>query len=588
MKMRIVPAVAILGIVAVSCGGSDARPEVGSTVDPAPVTTTVIADSDTSVAELPTTIAEPIPPPAPAAAKALPADTGPELEWVEVAAGLAVTPGELVWTGSSFIIASHDEAGAVFLQSVDGIDWQPLADLPGDADLFGIHAAGESIVVWGVYPTAPDPTGPDEPAGVPDEVPALPPEDVVLLMSTDGGQSWTEFDSLAFPTRQSTSSYVHEFQGFGAAAISGDIVIVVVETVIRLDDQRILADNGFDPDAYSLEYDFGDGEVSVCLFPRVVTDEPGGPCVDDLTLGFDQLELTDDDVAAFTTSSFPFKIYRSVEGGPFEAADADAPDDGGVWYPGWMRVVNGEFVGSTTNEAGLSIIARSADGLEWELGTPSRTHLESVTADGATLYGMEWSGSRASVVRSDDAGRSWTELDVGSESVYAAFGGPSGLAVTGQNEDGSATDEPGSIVIDKDGYVVTFAEDGLTVVDTATGETVLAFGPEQMQAPEPPETVIQEPDGGALTFLDPDTLEPLLTLTESDWEEAASSAFVMPEFFIGWSADGEHWGWQTAAEAFGANGGVQLAVGDTAVVAMYQAFDTSEPSRVRIFTAAVG
>lgn len=580
MTSRLVPTlVVVLGVAAASCGGSDSGSKVVSTTESVPVVTSqsTIADTVEDVAPA-TSVDEPLPEVREPSTGELPADTGPELEWIEVATDVRVPPGELLWTGSSFIIAGQGEAGVMFLQSADGLDWQPLRNLPDDADPFGIHAAGDSIVLWGVDPASRSTEGP----------PTVPQEDVVLLVSTDGGGSWAEIDDLGLPAAEPTTSYLREFQGFSTAAISGNIVIVVIETVIGLDDERILADNDIDPAEYGLEYEVGEGEVSVCVSPRIEFDERRDRCVDEFVLTFEQLELTDDDVAVLTRGTFPFTVYRSLDGGPFEAAESSGPDMGPGWNPGWLRVIDGNFVGALTDGTGLSVTYRSADGLDWELDEPSSTQVDNVTADGPTLYGMERSSTPPSAVRSDDAGRTWTEVDVGSDIVFSVAGGPAGLAVSGQLDDGSPETVPTSIVVEKDGYVVTFGEDGLTVTEAATGETVLAFGPEEMEASEPPETVAQAPDGSAITFLEPDTLEPLVTITESDLEEAFSRALTMPEFVIGWSADGERWGWQTATETFGANGVVRLAVGAGTVAAMYQSFETADPNLVQIFAATAG
>lgn len=591
--------VALLGLAVAGCGNSGSERDVASTGDPGPTETSDMVVDSVADESSTSTLPEPLPTVPTAGAGELPPDSGPELEWTEVAADVRVPPGELVWTGSSFIIASHDQTGSVFLQSFDGITWDGLQGLPKDADLFGIHAAGESIVVWGADPKLPDDSESDAPPMLPLGAPALPPEDVVMFISTDGGASWADGVRLELPATQLSSPYLREFSGFATAAINGDTVIVVIEAVVGLDFERILAENDTDTDLYRYGYEYGSDGISICLFPAAeiptdgsydnggpvdLDDERLGPCADELALTFEQLGLTDDDVTVLMDGAFPFKIYRSNDGGPFESAADVGPNDDADWHPGWLRVVNGEFVGSMTNETGLSVISRSADGLEWELGQASPTHIESVTVDGSRLYGVEWSGQQNVVVRSDDSGRTWTEVDVGNDMIFAAFGGPAGLAVTGQLWDQSAADEPRSITIDKDGYIVTFDEDGLTVVEVETGETMLAFGPSELGEAEPPENVIAEPDG-SLTFLDPGTLTPLVNVTESDFADAAQASFAQPEFFIGWSADGEHWGWQTVTEAFAANGGVQIAVGDDAVVAMYQPFDASDTVTVRIFIA---
>jgi hypothetical protein len=270
----------------------------------------------------------------------------------------------------------------------------------------------------------------------------------------------------------------------------------------------------------------------------------------------------------------------------------DLPDLGSAWHSGWLQVVDGAFVASMTNESGDTVISRSADGLEWDSGDPIGGYIDAVTTDAVELFASSFSTDRPVLVRSDDRGRTWIEFDVpgiSGDAVVAAFVGPSGLAVTGALISEPSADEPRPFLIEKDGYGVNITDENfLTIVDLATGETVLALPPEA--DPADSEFVIVEENSA--TLLDPGTLEPLLTITDSDWEQAFEQAFDQrysePEFIIGWSADEEHWGWQTTTEAFGVNGYAQLAVGDGAVVAMYQSFERAETGTVRIFTAHVG
>ena len=606
MNRRFIPVVvAVLALVAASCGDSD-----GSSPEGTVTATTVLAEdrsvTNTDAPPPPPTTAPPTTAPEPAPGT-LPDDTGPELRWDEVATDVDVPPGELLWTGSSFIIAGHDETGATFLRSSDGVDWAPLSNLPDQVDWFGIHAADESIVVWGMDTPADESGEPDPDSRFEQAGPGLSPEDVRVIASTDGGTSWVELDAIGNLTEQSSSPYVRAASSFYGAATSGGIVFVSVEAFVELDFELILADNGVDRARLADGWPTDDG-MSICLFPvgfdpadegdagfgddEGVEDDGGErSCegvegIEQLDITFDQLGLDEADIAAIDVEARSFQILRSLDGGPFEAAEVDPPL--GDWHPGWLRVVDGEFVASLTNESGDTLVYRSADALEWEHGDPINAYIDGVTTDGVSLFAQSYSDEGPVFIRSDDAGRTWTDFgvpEVVNGEVVIISAGPAGFAVLGAFMSEPTVEETSELLIEKDGYRLTITDDNETIViDLDTGETVLYLGPDERES----EFVIEDENG--LTILDQETLETLVTITWGDFEEAFNEAYGEPsdpELFVGWSADGEHWGWQFTAEAFGANGGAQFAVGDGAVVAMYQDFEAGM-SVVRMFTALVG
>lgn len=626
MNRRFIPVVvAVSALIGASCGGSD-----GSSPDSGTVTATTVLAEDRATAS---TDAPPPPPTATPSTTApdagpgtLPNNTGSELQWDEVATDVDVPPGELLWTGSSFIIAGHDDTGATFLRSSDGVDWAPLSNLPDQVDWFGIHAADESIVVWGTDTLADQPDGD---SGFEQMGPGLPPEDVRVIASTDGGATWVELDRLTAQSELSASPYLRAASSFSAAATKGDIVFVSVEAFVELDFELVLADNGIDRARLADGWRTDDG-MTICLFPvgfdpanegdesdAVPADEDFGgdegdavpanegfgddegfdgeqSCegaegvegIEQLDITFEQLGLDEADIAAIDMGFRSFQILRSLDGGPFEAAEVDPPFDD--WHPGWLRVVDREFVASLTNESGDTLVYRSADALEWEHGDPINAYIDGVTTDGVSLFAQSYSDEGPVFIRSDDAGRTWTDFavpEVGGGEVFIVSAGPAGFAVLGAFMSEPSVEEPSELVIEKDGYRLTITDDDETIVsDLDTGETVLYLGPDERES----EFVIEDENG--ITLLDQETLETLVTITWGDFEEAFNEAYgepSEPELFVGWSADGEHWGWQFTVEAFGANGGAQFAVGDGAVVAMHQDFDEGM-SVVRVFTALVG
>ncbi|MYG62576.1 MAG: hypothetical protein F4200_12370 [Acidimicrobiales bacterium] len=139
----------------------------------------------------------------------------------------------------------------------------------------------------------------------------------------------------------------------------------------------------------------------------------------------------------------------------------------------------------------------------------------------------------------------------------------------------------------KDGYELRYGEpqDGVTLWDLAADAAVYEFGPETLDSIEPPEGVreVEEGDDFELTFEDPDTGEDLVTFTRDDLEAVFSAQVETagsrsPETWVGWSPDGENWGWQTVGEAFGlgdAEASASVAVGENYVIASVQVFDVA-------------
>ena len=140
-----------------------------------------------------------------------------------------------------------------------------------------------------------------------------------------------------------------------------------------------------------------------------------------------------------------------------------------------------------------------------------------------------------------------------------AAGGPSGGPVAGLSE-GRVT---------KDGHELRFnePEGGITLWDLDADAAVYEFGPEDMMSNTPPDGVRELDDDGAITvvFEDPETGADLVTFTDEELSpffgtsaarlEALEAALEAPEQWVGWSADGTEWGWQTMTDAFGITDG---------------------------------
>jgi hypothetical protein len=186
--------------------------------------------------------------------------------------------------------------------------------------------------VWGTDLTTGEQTEPAAAGGCDEEGPALFPEAVRMLTSTNGGASWVELEGLPNLKGQLASPYLRASSGVSGAFTAGSIVGVLVETFVQLDFEQILTDNGVDPARFAGDR-WGDGPnspgqsddgMSICLFPvgaapeegtddygrPVATDDEGRDgCAERLDVTFKQLGLSEADVAAIEMGSVSFELY---------------------------------------------------------------------------------------------------------------------------------------------------------------------------------------------------------------------------------------------------------------------------------------
>lgn len=495
----------------------------------------------------------------------LPASTGPSLDWNEVDASTnGWFGGSVVWTGESFVAVTHNTTGSALLRSEDGTTWTE-SNTPDGYDIWGLQGSGQSLVAWGAdtsqYSEETEP------------VPFIQPETAVFV-SNDNGNSWDVLPPIPTTTDDTVSPYVFSSGNVGGAAIVDSTVVVGVSRFIQLDVEKIIEDFGIETDGEAAEFrgwSTSEDAVGICL------DEF---CNQEFTITFEELGLTEAESESMWRGSDTTTVYRSVDGGEWVLADL-ATDTG---YTDAILAVGGEFKMCVMGEEDGSSLYSSPDGLSWTL-VSSNNQMGGLTTDGTNLYAQRWD-MEGGLVRSTDGGVTWSPLTDGVRGAHQVNGGPSGIVAAGQLYDESF-DGPGMsmpVSLEKDGYLITWQDIGLTVTEIATGEVVLSFDEEDMDQDEAPETVIEEESDEtgsfSLTFLDPETLEPLVTLNEDDLNEAFNIDTSMeegnyeePEFFLGWSGDGgETWGWQTSTEAFGVNGWAQFAVGDGIVIAMVEEF----------------
>ncbi|MXW96712.1 MAG: hypothetical protein F4110_06465 [Acidimicrobiaceae bacterium] len=215
------------------------------------------------------------------------------------------------------------------------------------------------------------------------------------------------------------------------------------------------------------------------------------------------------------------------------------------------------------------------------------------------------------------------ELGAGPAGLFATAAPlPSTGAADGSDPDAAMP----NVRISRDGYELRFNEPpgGVTLWGLGAGEAVRVFEASELDGDEPVEGVREDADesGRWVTFTDPGTGEDLVTFEPEDFEAVFEALMAegilapgtdlplesdprspMPDEWVGWSADGTSWGWQTMTEAFGVGAGeawLELAVGHDFAVAAVQPFGTppvpapgsadalaAQPERVRVFTAPV-
>jgi hypothetical protein len=211
--------------------------------------------------------------------------------------------------------------------------------------------------------------------------------------------------------------------------------------------------------------------------------------------------------------------YHSVDGRLWTEFELQGPAED------WMRSVDfgdGLFVAAGEDEAGRALWT-STDAKVWERASGSEA-----------LFDIGYEGDYAI-----------EEVDIG-RAGFVAVG-----YVHGEEEMYPLV--PVEPVVAKDGYAVTFGEDGLTIEDEATGE-VEVFDMETGSSPS-----IQIRDGEiGLTFVDIATGETLLVITneeiETAWNALAEESGAMgqrPDQVFRYSTDLTNWTLATAEDLFG-------------------------------------
>ncbi|WP_420432918.1 hypothetical protein [Candidatus Poriferisocius sp.] len=301
----------------------------------------------------------------------------------------------------------------------------------------------------------------------------------------------------------------------------------------------------------------------------------------------------------------PKSWIMASEGGAFQQV---------AEYDGW--ILRGVIAGSVSTPAGFTFQLYAGGETENEQGPPQLSTLtspdgriwnESKTADpfaptapgpDGSLWRTSWLGTRYGLHRIDRKGTLKMEVAFDNSLPFQVAAGPSGLAVNAMTIPGTELFSLPDQRIAKDGYELRLnvPEGGFSLWHLETGAALYECGREVLWAWleafaedvcefRYPTTDNAEMDAVVLVFDDPQTGGELVSFTREELLPAfplwAITGLAVDGFeekqWLGWSADGVEWGWQSPADAFRidppseANEAlIQLAVGDGFVLALVE------------------
>ncbi len=504
------------------------------------------------------------------------APSGPVLEWVEFDPGFDdLFKLQSVGDGRVIARAWNDGDGQGFfgqrvVVSANGVDW---AEVPIPADLFPdqVNISADRWVVTGRIPDV------DRADFGPDRV----------FFTDDEGSTWTEV-AIDVPS-EASSPYAGQSLRASSVLVSGEQIVVLLVALPSFDGQALLDDLGLlpsgkkvifslpTPDGVSFTlidagapYPYSDWTSTafslVATYGAVfINDEP------DLT--YDELDLTYDEVGITFDEMFdlsnPFDILQTR----FYVSDGASGEVAASFESLITSAAStGEgFVLTAVDDSGGTVLS-SPDGLTWSEG-PSLGpgfFAGTVSADGTIWTVTPGAGPSLAVQRAGLGEAPETVATIeGLRDPGLPVAGPAGLVLTATAVPGVSpvlSSEPVVSRVYRDGYELRYnePEGGLTLWDLDEDRAVYVFGPEDMQSGTPPDGVRQVSEGQTigLAFEDPDTGADLVTFTGDDMAFVLGMAAAQsggstagdakwPEQWVGWSAGGSRWGWESLADAFG-------------------------------------
>lgn len=519
--------------------------------------------------------------------------TGPILQWTEFDPGID-RPGAMFSTGDGRVVIGGETLTGEqqFLVSSDGAEWSAIRLPPA----IWVHSFDLTGPRWAIAGRSTRDSGD---AHLNDRV----------FVSDDAGSSWDEvtiqIEPLELPTHTTAQTAV------STVLTSGNRIVAAVATYLELDIETLIAERGLLPAGADIAGWAPDGtDVIIWLREPLLEDlsdgdshfrSPAARPESEMRLSYDELGLSADQLAILDRWSSGTESFRLIGGEGTELTES-------AEFEGWSASGTGTDDGFVllVESQGSARMLTSTDGKNWnvqELGFVESggwivaSAFESdgtawtITSDGFEHHLTRWRGSGVDV----------ETIRLGNFEGFDEFNvGPAGLATSAWPA--SDMGAGGSFVIpsvhiEKDGFELRYnePEGGLTLWDVTADEAVYVFDSEDMRSDEPPAGVRAQADNfEELTFIDPDTGDDLVTFTYEELDEVVGSRTVdseVPEMWIGWSADGTDWGWQTVNDAFGlgdADAQAIVAVGEDVVIAAVHVFEPLETDDLRRRDSAGG
>ena len=496
--------------------------------------------------------------------------TGPLLEW-EALDAAAVMESDLslayglTSTGDGrAVVQAPSSDGNRVLVSEDGRGWTAL-DVPAGLSVESIDIAGDR---WLVSGRRYDGAGRHN----------------LAFYSDNQGGGW---EDLGLPPSDPS-----ERADIAAALVSGQNILVAVKAATRIDLESVIAARGLVSDESEIA-----GWTSLEGDTLRFTRDLDSPAESFVLTPQEQDQL-------FGQREEMIRFYRS-QGGTAQLAAV---------YPGWSiagRSTSDGFRFVLFSDEG-DFLLTTADGRGWERspldGSPATSFGAAALYHGSSNEVVWTSGGAAGDLLVERSPGAYApalvaELPDGIRRVDHLAVGPAGVAVwAAPGAIWGRSAGPQVAPVRKGGFELRFNEPlgGATLVSLASQAPVLEISPEEMAAESPPEgmRLVEDASGRVeqVIFEDPGSGEVLVAFSQDELAAAApspapegadfgqSEPSPAPGQWIGWSADGHNWGWQSATEAFGLDQGseasVELAVGADFVIARVQTYRVVADSAV--------
>ncbi|MDH4276764.1 MAG: hypothetical protein OEW83_01640 [Acidimicrobiia bacterium] len=500
----------------------------------------------------------------------LPTGTGPVLQWVDLGTD-AFEARSSVWTGEYFVVFGYRVAntgvggpsiGGLY-RSADGDSWELVTEPLGNENFHNVELWSDgagTVLAWSNTASTDAITR--------------------VLLSDDHGRTFTDIGSFAISDPDG-GPFRDIAQAFGMAVVNGNIYAAVNHSADL--DLAALVESAGDADLAArirvgevgLGYGLGPDGLSVCIDTN---------CENTELIALDETNLSPDLWA---------RLQAEMQGGRIGIALL-TPGEAPVVVDTWNgRAVSGLLtspVGSTGGHR-LAVAVGVSELVDGEPSTHSRLHTSS---DGETwaesdlavdAFGVWFDDEGALIAsyhddvphldRSTDGGVTWTPVAPAAGHRFTV--GPAGMLVEGTT--GAEQARWPGYAIAKDHYRLEVTEETAVLVDTDSGTRLAEAGRKEDSSWLIEREAEGDNDQWTLTVLHPDTGEELMVITEDDLGElgAPDAAAGSEAPMLGWSIDGETWGWQTYGQAFGpaieddqrrGNEPIQLVVGSDRVLAL--------------------